>query len=258
MVTAALPYLAGDALEVLIGGLGLGYALDEALACPRVAHVTVAEYEPPHRALVRGMGEGRAERAAAGERVGPRASSSRLTWRTCCGRRRGASTSSLSTPTTGRNGSCARPTPGLYSEAGVGLAREALRPGGAAVFWSPERYPAFESCWLRVFGGVLPVPPTTWSTDVATSTRCMLRRRRRTPEWARKGRLRSETKEAGWGSPGNSPRHSLGAHGRPPRRRPARPELRRPARMIVDAAGVRRRPRGGQRDAARSRRPGVE
>ena len=31
MVSAALPHLAGDALDVLIGGLGLGYALDEAL-----------------------------------------------------------------------------------------------------------------------------------------------------------------------------------------------------------------------------------
>ena len=56
LISAALPYLpAGDearagegerggdgALDVLIGGLGLGYALDVALAEPRVACVTVA------------------------------------------------------------------------------------------------------------------------------------------------------------------------------------------------------------------------
>ena len=70
MVTAALPHLAGDALEVLIGGLGLGYALDEALASERVAHVTVAEYEPTIVRWFRAHGEGRAERAAAGERAG--------------------------------------------------------------------------------------------------------------------------------------------------------------------------------------------
>ena len=69
MVAAALPHLAGDALEVLIGGLGLGYALDEALAGERVAHVTVAEYEPTIVRWFRAHGEGRAERAAAGERA---------------------------------------------------------------------------------------------------------------------------------------------------------------------------------------------
>ena len=33
---------------------------------------------------------------------------------------------------------------GLYSEAGVRRAHDALRAGGAAVFWSPARYGRFE------------------------------------------------------------------------------------------------------------------
>ena len=47
---------------------------------------------------------------------------------------------------------------GLYSHAGVRLAASALRPGGAAVFWSPDRYPAFEAVLAEVFPRVVPVP----------------------------------------------------------------------------------------------------
>jgi len=87
LIKAALPYLGGadDAragepeeregpegggLEVLIGGLGLGYALDVALAEPRVRRVTVAEYEPLIVDWFRVYGEGRAARLAAGEAAG--------------------------------------------------------------------------------------------------------------------------------------------------------------------------------------------
>jgi hypothetical protein len=54
------------------------------------------------------------------------------------------STSSASTPTTDRAGWCARRTPASTTLAGVRLAHDALRPGGAAVFWSTQRYPEFE------------------------------------------------------------------------------------------------------------------
>ena len=43
---------------------------------------------------------------------------------------------------------------GLYSEAGMQLARRALRPGGAVVFWSPDRYAAFEQSLAGVFARV--------------------------------------------------------------------------------------------------------
>ena len=46
---------------------------------------------------------------------------------------------------------------GLYSEAGVRLACRALRPGGAVVFWSPDRYAALERSLAGVFARVLAV-----------------------------------------------------------------------------------------------------
>jgi spermidine synthase len=43
---------------------------------------------------------------------------------------------------------------GLYDEAGVRLAHDALRPGGAVVFWSTQRYPGFEVRLRKVFGAL--------------------------------------------------------------------------------------------------------
>ena len=43
---------------------------------------------------------------------------------------------------------------GLYAPAGLCRVRAALRPGGVAVFWSPERYPAFEGDLRDVFDDV--------------------------------------------------------------------------------------------------------
>ena len=42
----------------------------------------------------------------------------------------------------------------LYASAGLCRVRAALRPGGVAVFWSPERYPAFEGDLGDVFDEV--------------------------------------------------------------------------------------------------------
>ncbi len=157
LITAALPYLAGDDLEVLIGGLGLGYALDEALACSRVAHVTVVEYEPLIVRWFKAWGEGRAERAAAGERAGRARIVTADVADVLRGGAGGFDLVSLDTDN-GPEWLVREANMGLYTEAGVGLACEALRPAGAAVFWSPERYPAFEKLLAGVFGGVLPVP----------------------------------------------------------------------------------------------------
>ena len=70
LVGAAWPRVAGDSLDVLIGGLGIGDALDEALGCPRVAFVTVAELEPAVIAWFRRHGGAAARRAADAERAG--------------------------------------------------------------------------------------------------------------------------------------------------------------------------------------------
>ncbi|MEI6450750.1 MAG: hypothetical protein WCP98_12530 [Actinomycetes bacterium] len=156
MVSAALPHLAGDALEVLIGGLGLGYALDEALACERVARVTVAEYEPDIVRWLRAYGEGRAERAAAGARAGRALIEVVDVADVLAARPGGFDLISLDTDN-GPGWLVREANAGLYSEAGVQLARRALRPGGAVVFWSPDRYAGFEQVLAAVFARVLPV-----------------------------------------------------------------------------------------------------
>ena len=150
MIATALPHLRGEALRVLIGGLGLGYALDEALASPRVAHVTVAEYEPVVARWFREYGQGRAERAAAGERAGR----ARIELADVADLLRAGPGAydlvSLDTDN-GPEWLVREANAGLYGEAGMRLARRALRPGGAAVFWSPERYPLFEARLEQVF-----------------------------------------------------------------------------------------------------------
>ena len=70
LVAAAWPHVDGDALRVLIGGLGIGDALDEALACERVASVTVAELEPVVVRWFHEHGGEPAGRAQAAERAG--------------------------------------------------------------------------------------------------------------------------------------------------------------------------------------------
>lgn len=157
MVAAAVPHLEGDALEVLIGGLGLGYALDEALSEPRVARVTVAELEPTVTRWFREHGEGRAERAAAGERAG-RARIEHADVAEVL-RRAAGLYDLVSLDTDNGPGWLVRDAnAGLYDEAGVRLVAAALRPGGAAVFWSPDRYPAFEEVLAGVFARVVPEP----------------------------------------------------------------------------------------------------
>jgi spermidine synthase len=69
LVRAALPQLPARPLDVLIGGLGFGYALDEALATERVRSVTVAELEPAILSWFERYGAGRASRCAADARA---------------------------------------------------------------------------------------------------------------------------------------------------------------------------------------------
>jgi len=139
-------------LDVLIGGLGLGYALDEALASPRVGLVTVAEYEPT---VVRWFEEHCAERAArAAAGRGGRAAVVVADVADVLRDRPGAFDLVCLDTDNGPGWLVREANAGLYDEAGVGLAHGALRRGGAAVFWSTERYPEFEARLRAVFGGV--------------------------------------------------------------------------------------------------------
>jgi spermidine synthase len=153
LVGAAMPQVRGGDLRVLIGGLGIGDALDEALACERVARVTVAELEPVVVRWFREHGGEPARRAEAAERAG----------RVCIvvsdvadvlvGNKAAWDVVALDTdngPEWLVRGENAR----LYASSGLRLVRAALRPGGVAVFWSPERYPAFHGDLRDVFDDV--------------------------------------------------------------------------------------------------------
>ena len=129
-------------LDVLIGGLGLGYALDAALAERRVERVTVVEYEPLIVDWFRAYGEGRAARLAAGEAAG-RARIVVADVADVMRENAGAFDLVALDTDNGPDWLVREANAGLYDEAGVALAHSALRPGGVAVFWSPERYDWF-------------------------------------------------------------------------------------------------------------------
>jgi spermidine synthase len=153
LVGAAGEHVDGGALDVLIGGLGIGDALDEALACERVASITVAELEPVVVRWFREHGGGRARRAQAAERAG-RVSIVVADVADVLARAEGSwDVVALDTdngPEWLVRGENAR----LYASSGLCRVRAALRPGGVAVFWSPERYPAFEGALRDVFDEV--------------------------------------------------------------------------------------------------------
>jgi spermidine synthase len=150
---SAWPHVGGDALDVLIGGLGIGDALDEALACERVASVTVAELEPTIVRWFREHGGEQARRAEVAERSGRAhivvADVADLLATT----RGGWDVIALDTDN-GPEWLVRRENARLYTTAGVRAVRAALRPGGAAVFWSPEEYPSFEGDLRDVFEDV--------------------------------------------------------------------------------------------------------
>jgi spermidine synthase len=153
LVTAAWPHLPGGDLRVLIGGLGIGDALDEALACERVATVTVAELEPVIVRWFREHGGATACRAQEAEVAGRARivvddvarviESSAASWDLIA----------LDTDN-GPEWLVRGANAGLYAPGGLRRVCAALRSGGACVFWSPERYPLFEGDLGDVFDEV--------------------------------------------------------------------------------------------------------
>lgn len=140
-------------IEVLIGGLGLGYSLDAALDEQRVARVTVVEYEPVIVDWFRAYGEGRAARFAAAET----AARARVVVNDVAEamRERPGTFDLIALDTdNGPDWLVRESNAGLYDDAGVALAHGALRPGGVAVFWSPERYDWFAARLAKTFAQV--------------------------------------------------------------------------------------------------------
>lgn len=153
LVTAAWPRVRGRALHVLIGGLGIGDALAEALASQRVAHVTVAELEP---VIVRWFWEygGEPARKAQEAEIAGRARIEVGDVADLISARPGAWDVVALDTDNGPEWLVRGENAGLYAPAGLRRVRDALRPGGAAVFWSPDRYPLFEGDLADVFDEV--------------------------------------------------------------------------------------------------------
>ena len=156
LVTAALPWLPEGQLRVLIGGLGLGFALDEALLLQGAQAVTVAELEPCIVSWFERYGGERARRVAADGRA-------RIVIADVYDTLREASEAydliCLDTDN-GPHWLVRERNAALYDAGGIALAFSALRPGGVAVFWAPERYPGFEAALAARFSKVLAVPAT--------------------------------------------------------------------------------------------------
>jgi len=147
LVAAARPWLPARPLDVLIGGLGMGYALDEALDLPGARSVTVAEYEP---LIVEWFRRHMRERAARVERdarsrivvadvhdllvAGPR-----------------YDLIALDTDN-GPEWLVRDDNARLYDPGGVALVAAAVRDDGVVVFWSPDRYDTFERTLAASFG----------------------------------------------------------------------------------------------------------
>ncbi|QFG26688.1 spermidine synthase [Actinomadura sp. WMMB 499] len=146
-------------VRMLIGGLGVGFSLAEALTLPGVAHVTVVEREPAvigwHRSLLRPWSRGALE--------DPRVTV-----------RRADLLDALADPAAGRfdavcldidNGPDWTVTPGnarLYEPAGLALIASRLTPHGTLAVWSAGAAPGFEArlrdAFARVEAAPVPVP----------------------------------------------------------------------------------------------------
>jgi spermidine synthase len=153
LIAVARPYLPDRPLEVLIGGLGMGYALDEALGLPALRRVTVAEYEP---LVVKWFTTHMRERAARAERDGR----SRIVVADVRELLAGGARYDLIALDTdnGPQWLIRADNAGLYEAVGLRQAASAARPDGVVVFWSPERYAAFEAALGEVFSALSAAP----------------------------------------------------------------------------------------------------
>ena len=138
----------GTDLEVLVGGLGLGYTAREALTSPRVARVDVIEYLPQvidwlERGLVPLSDELRADARFAveqGDVYGTLAAEPP--------KRYDVILVDVDHSPDERLGSA---SDSFYTRAGLARARRHLRPGGVLGVWSYTESPVFEEALRRVF-----------------------------------------------------------------------------------------------------------
>ena len=151
LATAALAALDGDHLDVVIGGLGLGFTLLTALADPRVATATVVEVEP---AIVGWIAAGLVP-ATAGVLDDPR---TRVVvgdvTRVLPALPEAGADAVLLDVDNGPGFLVAETNAGLYDPASLAVAGARLRPGGLLAIWSASAAPDLAAAMERSVGPV--------------------------------------------------------------------------------------------------------
>lgn len=150
LIAAARPQAPRRQLDVCIGGLGLGYALDEALDWAAVRSVTVVEFEPVVVEWFETYCGGRARRAQRDPRARTVVDD---VFDVLAVSPRGFDVVALDTDN-GPEWLVRQENARLYDDTGLRAAAAALRDGGVAVFWSPDRSPRFEAALDGVFASV--------------------------------------------------------------------------------------------------------
>jgi spermidine synthase len=150
MVTAALARCPAAAPEVLICGLGVGFALAEALSHARVARVDVVEIS----AEIIGWHATHLRHLAAPAWEDGRVhviNSDVVAW---LARQRGPYDVICLDVDNGPEWTVWDANQALYGDQGLRRVRDSLRPGGVVSVWSAAEAPAFEERLLRHFTGV--------------------------------------------------------------------------------------------------------
>lgn len=189
LVRAAVDALTGDPgtaagnLRVLVGGLGVGFSLAEALSLPAVGHVTVIEREAPVIAWHDGPLGAVTGHALADPRVTVR-QVDLVAWARGPGAREfDALCLDIDN---GPDWTVTEPNGRLYDDAGLNALCGHLAPGGVLSVWSAAASPAFEARLRRHFARVdvlaVPVAVPRGEPDVVYVARGPLARAGRAPE----------------------------------------------------------------------------
>lgn len=162
LARSALALHEGEALDVLVGGLGLGHTAGEVLGSDRVARVEVVEYVPQvidwlQRGLLPLAGALRADPRFA---VTEGDVYARLLEPPAGGPRHDVILVDVDHSPEETLGDA---NDAFYTAEGLERARRHLRPGGVFGVWSYVESPAFEAELRRVFRNVTVEPVTFWN-----------------------------------------------------------------------------------------------
>ncbi len=151
----------GSALDVLVGGLGLGFTAREALACPRVARVEVVELLEP---ILRWHREGRTPLARELDRDARLELAQADVYARLLAAPERLFDALLIDVDHSPEDALGSSSHGFHSEQGLEAAAGPLRPGGVLGVWSHAESPRFVAAMERVFDEVV-VQPIAFRND---------------------------------------------------------------------------------------------